>query len=285
MCMTTSVPFISVIIPTYNRVELLPRAVGSVLAQTHPHLELIVVDDGSEDATRGYLSGITDSRLRVIGQSRQGVAAARNTGIAASRGDYIAFLDSDDAWQKDKLEKQLAFSRSGGWEITQTEEIWMRNGRRVNPGRRHLKQGGWIFVPSLELCLVSPSCVLMSRRCWENIGPFDVSLLAGEDYDLWLRCALYYPIGLLPQALSIRYAGHLGQLSATIIGQDLYRIRSLCRLLEREKLDCEQRAMARQQLRLKAMRYVQGCLKRGKEGEAQRVVDMLAKINISLRPL
>ena len=274
---------ISVIIPTYNRASVLPRAVHSVLRQTHSHLELIVVDDGSEDQTSQLIASIRDPRLRYVHQRHQGVAQARNTGIDMAQGQYVALLDSDDAWSTRKLQAQLAFTRSGGWEISQTQEIWIRNGRRVNPGVRHAKRSGWIFIPSLELCLVSPSCVLMSRRCWEETGPFDPRLPACEDYDLWLRCSLCYPVGLIPEYLVTRYAGHPDQLSGKIIGLDLYRIMSLCKLLTAADLSPEHRRAARRQLALKGRRYVQGCLKRGKAEEAERIGEMLAQAGVAFK--
>jgi len=273
-----SSPLISVIIPTYNRARFLIRAVHSVLSQTHSSLELIVVDDGSEDATPEHMANIHDPRMRWVRQERQGVSAARNAGISLAQGEYLALLDSDDVWHPHKLYEQLRFTRAGGFEISQTEEIWVRNGRRVNPGRRHLKPSGWIFAPSLELCLVSPSCVMISRRCWEHIGPFDDRLQACEDYDLWLRCALRYPVGLVPSPLATRYAGHADQLSGTILGLDLYRIMSLCKLLTRFPLSREQRSLARKQLEHKGQRYIQGCLKRGKDEEAERVLEMMAGV-------
>jgi glycosyltransferase involved in cell wall biosynthesis len=275
-------PLVSVIIPTYNRAHTLKRAVDSVLAQTYSNLELIVVNDGSDDATSQMMTGICDPRLQVIEQANQGVAVARNTGISVSSGSYIAFLDSDDAWKEEKLAIQLAFTCCGGWEISQTEEIWIRKGRRVNPGLRHQKPSGWIFDPSLELCLVSPSCVLMSRKCWDDIGPFDPRLLACEDYDLWLRCATRYPIGLVPFPLATRFAGHADQLSAKTIGLDLYRITSLCSLLSTDQLRVRQRRLAEHHLRIKGKRYVQGCLKRGREEEAKRVLALTADAGVCL---
>jgi glycosyltransferase involved in cell wall biosynthesis len=275
--MSLSSLLISVIIPTYNRAHILHRAVQSVLSQTHSHLELIIVDDGSEDVTPEAVTALQDPRIRLVHQDHQGVAAARNAGILQARGEYIALLDSDDVWEPHKLELQLTFTLQGGWHITQTEEIWIRHQQRVNPGLRHIKPSGWIFVPSLAMCLVSPSCVLMSRRCWDEIGPFDPRLLACEDYDLWLRCSLRYPVGLVPRHLVTRYAGHADQLSGKIIGMDLYRIMSLNKLLTRSDLSAEQRHMTRMHLQIKGKRYIQGCLKRGKEEEAMRVQSMITR--------
>ena len=266
---------ISVVIPTHNRALYLPRAVGSVLAQERVELELIVVDDGSTDNTQEVLAGYRDSRLQVVCQARMGVAAARNRGIEAGRGEYVALLDSDDEWLPQKLSRQLAFHREGGWAVTQTEETWIRRGRLVQPQRKHAKKSGWIFAPSLDLCLVSPSCSMFSRSFWEDVGPFDERLPACEDYDLWLRAGLRYPVGLLPEPLVRKFGGHADQLSRKIIGLDLYRIYSLVSLLQHPCLGKEQRGLVESALRERAGRYIQGCLKRGKPEEAQRVKRLL----------
>jgi glycosyltransferase involved in cell wall biosynthesis len=267
---------ISVIIPTFNRAAKLVRAVDSVLAQTHTRLELIVVDDGSSDRTGDLLRAYRDPRLRVLQQPNRGVSAARNAGIAASGGECVALLDSDDEWLERKLERQAVFLQQGRWSVVQTDEQWIRHGRRVNPGKRHRKRAGWLFAPSLEMCLVSPSCVLFTRRWWEEIGPFDPGLPACEDYDLWLRCSLRYPIGLLPERLVRKYGGHGDQLSRRMIGLDLYRIYSLVKLLRSRYPDAEQRSLAAQHLDKRAQRYIQGCLKRGKTVEAERIRDYVA---------
>ena len=178
---------VSVIIPTYNRWPMLGEAVESVLAQTAGDYELIVVDDGSTDETRCRLADY-GSRLTVLTQRRRGVSAARNLGASRASGGYLAFLDSDDLWHPKKLQRQLDFmERSPEVEICQTDEIWIRNGVRVNPRRRHRKPSGDIFRASLELCLVSPSAVMMRRELFERLGGFDESLPVCEDYDLWLR--------------------------------------------------------------------------------------------------
>lgn len=262
---------IAIVIPTFNRVDRLAKAVQSVLAQTHSNVELIVVDDGSTDATQAFLMGNKDKRLRVLRQENQGVSKARNAGIIAARAEMIALLDSDDVWLSDKLEKQLSFMSQGGWEISQCDEQWIRHGRRVNPRDIHAKRAGWIFEPSLELCLVSPSCVMFSRRCWEAVGPFDESLPACEDYDLWLRCSLKYPVGFLPEPLVEKYGGHPDQLSRKIIGLDLFRVYSLVKILRSERLSLDQRQRAQEALRNKLSRYIKGCLKRDKPEEADRV--------------
>jgi len=268
---------VSVVIPTYNRVGLLARAIDSVLAQQGVSLELIVVDDGSTDSTPSLLSGWGDPRLSSLRLEKSGVSKARNEGMRQARGEFIALLDSDDVWLPGKLEQQLRFMESGHWGICQTEERWIRRGRRVNQGLRHRKRAGWIFAPSLELCLVSPSCVVFAREVLDVAGWFDEGLPACEDYDLWLRASLHYPVGLLPRELTIKYGGQADQLSRQLIGLDLYRIYSLRNLLSTADLPAEKRRLVEAQICKKAGRYVQGCLKRDKPEEASRILELLAE--------
>lgn len=267
--------FVSVVIPTYNRAAFIGEAVVSVLSQTHADLECIVVDDGSLDATPRILSAVKDPRLKVLRRENGGVSAARNAGIAAASADMIALLDSDDLWLPQKLARQLEFMSKEGLEICQTQEIWMRGGRRVNPGKAHAKCDGDFFEEALKLCLVSPSCVLFSRKVWERAGPFDESLPACEDYDLWLRVLLHDRIGLLGESLVVRRGGRPDQLSGQIIGLDLFRIRSLVKLLGREDVSPWRRDCIRKELDRKAGVYVRGCLKRGKPVEAERVTRLV----------
>ena len=154
-------PLVTVIIPTYNRVRYLREAIDSVLSQDFRDFELIVVDDGSTDATSDLMDAYS-SRLRYIFQEHHGVSAARNTGIAHARGSLVAFLDSDDLWLPKKLSAQVDFFRKNRDAlICQTEEIWIRNGTRVNAKKRHKKYSGDIFEKALPLCIVSPSAVMM----------------------------------------------------------------------------------------------------------------------------
>ena len=164
---------VSVIIPTYNRRVRLEKAVESVLGQTYPDFELIVVDDGSEDSTRDLISRY-GSRISYLPQENRGVSAARNRGIAAARGELIAFLDSDDWWDKDKLKLQVkALEEDPSYLISHTEEIWYRRGKRLNPRKIHQKSGGGLFARSLPLCVVSISTVIARRELFEEVGGFD----------------------------------------------------------------------------------------------------------------
>ncbi len=266
---------VSVIIPTYNRSWCLAEAIDSVLSQTHNNMELIVVDDGSTDETPGLLSRY-GSRLRCLRQTNRGVSAARNHGIQAADGVLIAFLDSDDTWQPDKLARQVEFfNRQPDAKICQTEETWIRRGVRVNPKRRHRKPSGWIFEASLALCLVSPSAVMMRRELLEEMGGFDESLAACEDYDLWLRVSLRYPIHLIDDALVVKRGGHDDQLSRQH-SLDRYRIQSLAKIISSEGISDDQALAAAAMLRKKCRIYAAGCRKHGRIKEA-KAYEMLAE--------
>ena len=160
----------------------------SVLGQTFGDIELLVVDDGSTDGTRDILGTFRDPRLRVVPTAHRGVCHARNTAISVARGEWLAFLDSDDEWLPHKIEAQ--WEVLGRWpqlKIIHTEEIWIRRGIRVNPKKKHAKSGGWIFQQCLPLCLISPSTVMVHRQVLERVGSFDPQMIVCEDYDLWLR--------------------------------------------------------------------------------------------------
>jgi glycosyltransferase involved in cell wall biosynthesis len=260
---------VSVIIPTYNRAALVTEAVASVLAQTCRDFELLVVDDGSTDGTDAALAAFA-GQLKVLRHPRRrGVSAARNSGIAAARGVWLALLDSDDLWLPEKLARQLNYlTAHPELMLCQTEEIWVRRGVRVNQPQSHRKVGGRIFRPSLERCLISPSAVLLNRRLLERHGGFDEDLPAAEDYDLWLRLAWRYPVGLLPEPLIIKRGGHADQLSGQW-GLDRWRIRALTKLLEEPGLPAADARAARRVLAAKCAIYAQGCEKRGRDAEAR----------------
>jgi glycosyltransferase involved in cell wall biosynthesis len=268
---------VSVVIPTRDRAEMVMRAVASVLAQTYTALDVIVVDDGSCDDTAARLATLTDARLRVCSHGAgRGVSAARNTGLAAARGTYLALLDSDDEWLPAKIERQLAFMLERGLAISQTQEIWIRGGRRVNPGAAYQKPDGFFFEAALERCLVSPSTVLFTKTYWEELGGFDETLPACEDYDLWLRTLVRYPVGLLDAFLAVRHGGRADQLSMSYVGQDLFRIRAMVKLLSQPELSAWHRGCIKKELTHKTSLYAKGCLKRDRPEEALRVLALAA---------
>jgi glycosyltransferase involved in cell wall biosynthesis len=267
--MTTRPPLVSVIIPTHNRWPMIAQAVQSVLAQTFKAFELIIVDDGSTDGTARSLNSC-DSRLKLVSQPQAGVAAARNAGVAMSRGKYIAFLDSDDLWSPTKLAIQVDFmERNSGVHICQTEEVWIRRGVRVNPKARHRKPTGDIFQPSLELCLVSPSAVMMTKELFCLAGGFDDSFPVCEDYDLWLRIAVDYSVFLIDSHLVIKRGGHADQLSRSVWGMDRFRVLAIVKLL-RAGIVGEKRQWALDSLRQKTSILAAGAAKRGKLDEARK---------------
>ncbi len=260
-------PCVSVIIPTYNRYKILKEAIDSVLAQEYEDFELIVVDDGSTDDTSQLLKSY-GKQILAIQRKNGGVSAARNTGIRASSGELIAFLDSDDLWMPGKLSVQTNFFHQHPQSlICQTEEIWVRNGIRVNPKRKHKKLSGMIFDSSLALCLVSPSAVMIRRSLLDDVGLFDEHLPACEDYDLWLRIACKYPIDLIDTPMIVKRGGHEDQLSRNP-GLDKYRITAIQKLLDRGCLTESQKQAAVRMLIGKCRIYAGGCLKRGKTDEA-----------------
>jgi glycosyltransferase involved in cell wall biosynthesis len=267
MIKTSKYPAVSVIIPTYNRGWCLREAIDSVLSQEFTDYELIVVDDGSTDDTRTILDSYGQDII-VLTQANQGVSAARNRGIAESRAQLVAFLDSDDLWLPQKLNRQVEFFKSNPDAlICQTEETWVRNGLRVNPKKRHQKLSGMIFEPSLDLCLISPSAVMIRKSLFDAVGVFDESLPACEDYDLWLRVSCRYPIYLIDEPLIIKRGGHPDQLSRAA-GLDKYRIQSLLKLIDSGQLSERQTQAAVRTLKDKCAIFAQGCRKRGRAAEA-----------------
>ncbi|NNG06760.1 MAG: glycosyltransferase family 2 protein [Desulfobacteraceae bacterium] len=261
---------VSVIIPTYNRARKLLRAISSVLYQTFIDYEVIVVDDGSNDGTAACLEPVMGRIEYLRHPDNMGVSAARNKGIKASRYPFIAFLDSDDYWLPKKLSTQMDFFKRNPEAVAcQTEEIWIRKGLRVNPRNRHLKPSGEIFVPSLKLCLVSPSAVVLKRSLLDEVGLFDEDLPACEDYDLWLRISCRYPIHLIPRRQVVKEGGFPDQLSSNLKGLDLFRIKALVKLLRGGQLTDVQLQATLQELTIKCQIYGSGCLKRGKKEEGE----------------
>ena len=260
-------PVVSVIIPTYNRWPWVAEAVESVLEQAHSFFEVIVVDDGSTDSTTERLKKY-GSIVRVLSQQRSGVAAARNYGVSSARGRYIAFLDSDDFWLPQKLGIQTSFMQQHpDVQICQTEEIWIRRGAKVNPKAKHAKASGDIFRRSLDLCLVSPSAVMITKDLINQVGGFDERFPVCEDYDLWLRIAKDHAIPLIPEPLVSKRGGHADQLSHSMWGLDRYRVQSLRNLL-RNGLLGEKRKWTLETLHRKIFILSQGARKRGKRDEA-----------------
>ncbi len=273
---------ISVIITTYNRKAYIERAVRSVLKQTRPADEILIIDDGSDDGTRELVQR-EYPEIRYHWQENLGISAARNEGIKRSDGEWIAFLDCDDEWLPSKLEKQIAaLSTSPDYRICHTNEIWIRNGRRVNPKIIHQKFGGMIFEKCLPLCMISPSSVLIQRDVFNQHGMFDTALPACEDYDFWLRVCAHLPVLYVDEPQIIKYGGHADQLSQKHWGMDRFRIYALEKIIHAKKLNDSQRQATLRMLLEKIDIFLLGARKRGNddvvgeyEGKRERYLSLL----------
>ncbi len=262
-------PLVSVIIPTYNRVDLLRAAVASVLRQSYAPWELIVVDDGSTDGTAHALHSFP--QVRVVRQKHTGMPGqARNTGARLARGDLLAFLDSDDLWLPHKLTVQVAAAAAAGHAISHTRERWLRNGRRVSQRSQRHRRHGDLFADSLRKCVIGPSTVLLRREVFAQAGGFREDLEIAEDYELWLRLTAHHAVGYVDQESVIKRAGHGDQLSERYGHIELFRLRALCDLVEGGFFAPARQTAAAAELARKARIYAAGCRKRGRSTEADR---------------
>jgi len=265
---------ISVIIPVYNREQSLGRALDSVLKQSSAADEIIVIDDGSNDQSARLVEQHYP-QAKLIQQHNKGVSAARNSGIRAARFDWVALLDSDDEWLPDKLAMIRQAHREHSNEVLfHSDEIWIRNGVRVNPMNKHRKAGGYIFKHCLPLCVISPSAAVMQRSLFEKIGLFNESLPACEDYDLWLRLCHLYPVFYIDQPLIIKYGGHPDQLSRKYWGMDRFRILALNDLIQQNTLNADYKILTRNMLIKKCRILTQGATKHNN----QQVLDQFKPI-------
>jgi glycosyltransferase involved in cell wall biosynthesis len=274
---------ISVVIPTYNRWNLLNRALSSVVNQTYPAHQIIVVDDGSDESLSNSLRNSFPS-VQFLRQKNKGVASARNLGIKQSTGEWIALLDSDDEWEPIKLEKQLAFlKKSPELQTIHTGERWIRNGNEVTPPAYLDKSSHLLWERSLRHCLICPSSVLIHRSLFETVGHFDEKLTVCEDYDFWLRLLLEEVVGLVDEKLVIKHGGHDDQLSTTTWGMDRFRVMALQKILNNPLLSNDRRIKVIQVLHEKCGILAQGAEKRGKLEEAQKYKNLSDPYSVELR--
>ena len=272
---------VSVIIPTYNREKFISECVQSVLAQTLPAREIIIVDDGSTDATYNILRDLgfnslstKKTVLRYFFQQNRGVSSARNLGIKEARSEYIALLDSDDLWLKSKLDRQVSAFQNDtqSSRLCHTDEIWIRNGVRVNQHKKHKKHGGNVFQSCLKLCCISPSSAMMHRSVFEDFGFFDEDLPACEDYDFWLRYSAKEDVNFIDEPLIIKKGGHSDQLSGAHWGMDRFRIYSIEKILEEHDLKLVYKIEAIREIILKLEILINGSQKRQKFAYAENML-------------
>ncbi|WP_431359007.1 glycosyltransferase family 2 protein [Halovenus amylolytica] len=199
----------SVVLPTYNRADLLGRSIGSVLEQTYEDYELIVVDDASTDDTAETIKQLNDDRIQYIRHAvNSGAAAARNTGIKAAEGDIIAFQDSDDRWEERKLEKQIdAFENSAenvGVVYTGTRKE-SPDSEEYIPGRGVQPKEGNIEDSILRYNFVTPQAAAVKKRCFETVGTFDEELPPLSDWEMWIRMSEFYEFKFVDEQLVTAY--------------------------------------------------------------------------------
>jgi glycosyltransferase involved in cell wall biosynthesis len=271
--------YISIIIPTYNRLGYLKKAIDSVLAQTYRNFELIVVDDGSEDNTAELINGYNND-IVYIRQANMGPAAARNTGIRAAKYAILAFLDSDDWFAENKLATQLAaMQQNPKYLISHTQETWFRNGRQLNQKAKHQKNSGDLFGQSLKLCAVSMSTIMMRQEIFDRYGLFDEQFLCCEDYEFWLRVSVEQEFLLVDQPLTLKDGGRDDQVSTIFrTGMDKYRIAAIRKILDSGRLDAEQTRLATVEMSNKCRIYGNGCLKHDREEEGRYYLELPALI-------
>lgn len=238
---------ISFVMPAYNAQETVGAAISSVLQQTHRDVELVVVDDGSTDATGSIVASFPD--VRVVRQENAGVAAARNRGIEEASGELIAFCDADDILFPEHLAALFeVWERHGG--IATANSLWLFPGG-VHPSRRRYK-GGFPAPDRQRLAILQQNFVstlsLFPKALVEEIGPFDTDLAVAEDWDFWLR-AIYagHRVSLQPKPLSLYRWGASG-LSADPGRMDEHVRKLLKRALEREDMEPEERAYLKRRL-------------------------------------
>ena len=254
---------ISVVIPTLNRINTLQRALDSVINQTYKPAEIIVVDNGSSDGTLNFLKE-QYPKIATVTENKTGVSSARNKGIKKSINQWIALLDSDDAWHPRKLEIQTSMLDSAlkEYNLIHTDEVWFRNNKHINQMKKHKKQGGYIFERCLSLCCISPSSVLFKKNILDKVGLFDESLPVCEDYDMWLKICSSEEVLFAQDKLTYKYGGHKDQLSKSYWGMDRFRIKSIENIIKNFDLTYNQKKQAKKELIKKLKIIINGAFKR-----------------------
>jgi glycosyltransferase involved in cell wall biosynthesis len=210
---------VDIIIPTYNRARLLKSAIASVIDQTYIDLKIIVIDDASQDDTRDVVFSFNDPRLKYLRHGiNRGEAAARNTGVAGSQSEYVAFLDDDDRWFPNKIQRQVELMEKSSPFVAGVYSGWvavkMENGQIIS--KRVPKHRGEIYSQMAGGNVIgTPSTVLLRRKCLEEVGPFDESIPYGLDYDMWIRLAEKFEFECISEPL-LKYYVHEGQTSKNI---------------------------------------------------------------------
>ena len=275
-------PLISAIIPVYNRPEQIRDAIDSVLNQTWRPLELIIGDDGSTDNTKTIVKDILCSTevgnidYEILELSHTGMpGAVRNRCAEAAHGEVLAFLDSDDVWFPEKLAKQYSLHREHPeLMISHTREEWNRAGRIISQSKLRHAREGYMFADSLKKCIIGPSTVMIRSGYYRRTGGFREDLEIAEDYEFWLRITSEQNVVYLDEPLTVKRAGHEGQLSEKYGHIELFRIQGLKSLVDSEYFKGLQASLAAEELAGKCRVYSKGCLKRGKAAEGRSFLEL-----------
>ena len=254
---------VSVIIPTFNRITFLPKCINSILNQTYPVDEIILVDNKSTDGTVNYIKN-NFKGVKVLIEKNKGVSSARNLGIVNSKNEWIAFLDSDDEWMPNKIKKQVELIKRLNYKVSfiHTNEKWVRNNIHLNQKKKYVKKGGYIFSDCLDICKISPSSTLIKKSLFNQYGLFNTKFKVCEDYELWLRFTSKIEIGYIDEVLIKKNGGHNDQLSKKYWGIDRYRIKALEKLISRNNITIEYKIMVIKQLIKKINILILGAINR-----------------------
>lgn len=268
--------FFDVIIPTFNRASLLERAITSVLNQSYPFFKLYIIDDGSTDETFQIIEKFhSDERLHYLKQENKGVSAARNLGISHSHHSWVTFLDSDDEWLTDKLQKQRDYIlQHPEIKFIHSNEIWIRDQIRVNAPLKFDKSAEGLLERSLETCIISPSTVAIKRELLEYFGGFNEEFKICEDYDLWLKILFREKVGFIEDFLIKKYHGHDNQLSTLDPLMEYYRVLALFFQMDSKDLKEEDFFLIFKTLERKVPRILKGLQKFGEEDKHLKLVHL-----------
>ena len=267
-------PLVSVILPTYNRAEYLPRAMESVLSQSYENLELIVVDDGSTDNTREVVNAYQDARIRYMRTpSNRGVAAARNAGIRRASGEYIAFQDSDDKWLPGKLEKQMQVLAEAEPDVGMVYHIMSRVDSEnevyyiPDPCIPMNVREGDIFTYLLAENIIGAPAICVRKEVLTGaggVGVFDTTLPNLEDYELLLRITAKYKVAYIDEVLIETY-----RLESGTNGNMLHGIISSCMIIK--EFERELKAKGMYERKLECLREV------GRMAHAEKIIEEIIR--------
>jgi glycosyltransferase involved in cell wall biosynthesis len=243
---------------------------------------LIIVDDGSDDNTEEILNNLPSEKVRILKNNQnRGVSYSRNQGALAARTSWLAFLDSDDEWLPGKLKIQSQFIKSHPkFKFIHSEEIWVRNGVRVNAPLKYKKPVGRAFLESLKICTVSPSTCLIHKDLFWEMGGFREDFPVCEDYNLWLKIFSQNEIGFINEPLIKKYGGHEDQLSTKFKAMDYWRVISIVETLQlnSDKLSDVERSFAIEVLRNKTEILINGYQKYGQLEKVTEITEILTGV-------